>query len=429
MAEAARTVKHYVSDCLEERHPYDVQKGFAGRGDRDRGKVFSGFLPGGIDDLVRSLSDASIGDPERAKAVHHLYAHSASQEMKIALLQKGVVTLIVQILRRRPFHLLEHQCLLLLRSLCTIPEGCFPVVDGGGVEMALMSLLNTENKEERQDARTAAAHVIYQVVFDFAGIRWLLRVDDCSEFKLRDADAEPAPFLMRIEDVMKGVKFVLDTEPMTSKIAIHSMCAMAQLTTIAPVLHFCVAAGEPLDTVAHLLCAASGAEEWRGAMGVFVCQLLITVHNIATDQKCVEALEQRGVPDMLFTVFERMGVSGETVLTYSIQRHLMAAISMVFKLTPTKLKASQPLGQYPSRVMALVHYLEQINDVVDDARRRAISKNTVQCIRMSTEVRPVREIMHQYIDAMARAEPTRCFYFRRQLYCTTQWEAEYEAAT
>lgn len=436
MAEAARSVKHYVSDCLEERHPYDVQKGFAGRYDRDRGRVFDGFLPGGIDDLVRSLDDVSIGDPERAKAVHHLYAHSASQEMKITLLQKNVVTLIVQILRRRPFNLLEHQCFLLLRSLCTIPQGCFPVVDGGGVEMALMSMLDVENKEERQDARTAAAHLIFQVAFNFAGVRWMLRVEDCTEFKLRDADAELAPFLMRIEDVMKGVVFVLDTEPPNTKIAFHSVSALAQLTTIAPVLHFSVDDGKPLDTVARLLADVSKVPEWRGMLAMFLCQLLISTHNIAMDQKCVEAVEERGVPDILFLIFERMGVSAEQVLPYSIQRHLMGAISAVYKLTPTKLKAPMPMGEYPSRVMALVKYLEQINEIVDASRREgkephddivAISKNTVQSIRLSTEVRAVRDIMHRYIDDMQESDPTKCFYFRRQLYYSTQWEDEYAA--
>lgn len=436
MAEAARNVKHYVSDCLEERHPYDVQKGFAGRSDRDHGLVFDGFLPGGIDDLIRSLTDETIGDPERAKAVHHLYAHSASQEMKITLLQKNIVTLIVDILRRRPFNLLEHQCFLLLRSLCVIPQGCFPVVDGGGVEVALISMLDVHKKEERREARTAATHMIYQVAFDFAGIRWMLRVEDCEEFKLRGAEAEEAPFLMRIEDVLKAVIFVLDTEEMTSKIAIHAISAMAQLTTIAPVLHFCLEEGAPLDTMARLLDAATQLPEWRGVTAVFLCQLLIATHNIVMDQKSVEAMEERGVPDMLLRLFARMGVSGEEVLTYAVQRHLMAALSTVYKLTPTKLKGPQPLGQYPSLVMALVDYLEQINKIVHAARRAgtephddivAITKNTVQSIRLASEVRGVRDIMHKYIDQMEKTEPTRCFYFRRQLYYSTQWEEEYGA--
>lgn len=429
-------MKHYVSDCLEERHPYDVQKGFAGRYDRDRGLVFDGFLPGGIDDLIRSLTDETIGDPERAKAVHHLYAHSASQEMKITLLQKDVVTLIVQILRRRPFHLLEHQCFLLLRSLCVIPQGCFPVVDGGGVEMALMSILELDNKEERQDARTAAMHAIYQVAFDFAGIRWMLQVEDCEEFKARGTEADPAPFLMRIEDVVRGVIFVLDTEPMTSKIAIHAISAMAQLTMIAPVLHYCVDQGKPLDTLARLLDEASNELEWRGSMSMFLCQLLISVHNVVMDQRCVEAMEKREVPDMLFRIFEKVGVSGEAVLPYSIQRHMMGAISTVYKLTSVKRKAPTPIGSYPSRVMALVAYLEQISEIVDAARREgaephdnivAISKNTVQSIRLSTEVRAVRDAMHQFINDMQINDPTRCFYFRRQLYYSTQWEDEFEA--
>lgn len=438
MAEAARSVKHYVSDCLEERHPYDVQKGFAGRADRDRGRVFDGMLPGGLEQLVKNLSDEEVGDEERAKAVHYLYAHSSSQEMKITLLQLNVVTLIVAILRRRPFHLLEHQCFLLLRSLCTIPQGCAPVVDGGGVEVALLSMLDVTNAEERRDARTAATHLIYQIAFDFGGIRWMLRVEDCEELKLKTAVAEPSPMLMRTEDVMRGVVFVLATEPTTSKMCLHAVAALGQLTMIMHVLHHCAAEPGALDTVSRLLGMMCGAGEWRGAQALFLCQLLICVYNLAMDQACVEGLEERGVPDMLFALFARVGASGEKVLLYSVQRHLMGAISAVYKLTPTKLKSSEPLGSYPSRVMALVDYLEHINVIVDEAWSLkleppadvvAISKNTVQSLRLASEVRWVRDTMHRYIDSMEKAEPTRCFYFRRQLYYSTQWEDEYKAQT
>lgn len=436
MAEAARTVKHYVSDCLSERHPYDVQKGFAGRNDRDKGKVFSVQLPDSIDDLIRVLTDESIADPERAKAVHYLYAASASQEMKIILLEKGIVTLIVGILRRKPFNLLEHQCLLLLTSLCIIPQGCFCVVDGGGLEMGLMSILDARNKDERESARTAAVHLVEQIAFDFAGVRWMVRVEDCDEFKLQSAKVEPAPYLMSTEDVLKGLMFVLNTEPTTSKLAIHAITALALMTAIAPVLHYSVSIGTPLDIVARLLTEMLHLDQWAGTQSIFLGQLLISIHNIAMDQKCVEALETRDVPDMLFNLLERLCASPEK-LSFSVQRHAIGAISAVSKLTSVKRKAIQPLGEHPSRIIALIKYLERINDIVKEDRCEkrethvdivAISKNTVQTIRLLTETRPVRDVMHVFIDELEKKDSTDCFYFRRQLYCGTQWEQEYDAA-
>lgn len=437
MAEAARNVKHYVSDCLKERHPYDIQKGFAGSYARDKGRVFDGFLPGGIKNLVDSLTDETVSDAERAKAVHHLYAHSASQEMKITLLEMDIVSLMVQILRRQPFPVLEHQCFLLLRSLCTIPQGCYPVTEGGGVEAALFSILNEESKEEREDARTAAAHMLYQVAFDFAGIRWMLRVEDCEELKLRTGNVELAPFVMRIEDVMRGVMWILDRESLAGKIGIHAVSALAQLTMIAPVLHYCVEARTPLDTVGERLHEMAQSKDWSGISGVSLCQLLICVHNVAMDQKCLEALEEREVPDILFLLFSRVGTSGEEILPFSTQRHLMIALSAVHKLKATKLKAVDPIGAFESRMEVLVHYLEFINEIVESSRQCgkeppddiiAISKNTVQCIRISSETRPVRDWMLNYINKMEASDETKCFFFRRQLYYSTPWEEKFGAS-
>lgn len=437
MTEAARNVKHYVSDCLRERHPYDIQKGFAGSFSRDKGQVFNGFLPGGIKNLVYSLTDETVSDHERAKAVHHLYAHSASQEMKITLLQMNIVSLIVEILRRQPFSLLEHQCFLLLRSLCTIPQGCYPVVEGGGVEAALTCILNEARKEEREDARTAAAHMLYQVVFDFAGIRWMLQVEDCEELKLRNAEVELAPFVMRIEDIMKGIMWILDRESLSRKIGVHAVSALTQLTMIAPVLHFCVETKAPLDAVRNRLQELAQSQEWSGISELSLCELLICVHNIAMDQKCLEALEERGVPDILFLLFSRVRTSGEDGLPLRTQRHLLGALSAVHKLKTTKLKSLDPIGTYGSRVEGLVRYLEYVNEIVENFRESgkeppedivAISKNTVQCLRISSEIRPVRDWMLHYINEMKTRDETKCFFFRRQLYYSTPWEEMFEAS-
>lgn len=437
MAESARKVKHYVSDCLSERHPYDKQKGFAGSHYRDKGRIFDGFLPGGIENLVNSLTDETVGDEERAKAVHHLYAHSLSQEMKMTLLEMNIVSLIIQILRRQPFVLLEHQCFLLLRSLCTIPQGCYPVTEGGGVEAALVCILDERSKEERESARTAAVHMLYQMAFNFAGIRWMLQVEDCEEFKLQSAKVDLSPFVMRIEDIIRGIMFVLDRESLSKKVGLHAVSALAQLTAIAPVVHLCVDRKTPLDTVTKRVDEVTQYSEWSGISGLSLCQLLISVHNFAMDQKCVEALEERGIPDILFRLFSRVRAGNEDVLPFSTQRHLLGALSAVHKLKTTKLKALDPIEACESRIEELVHYLEYINEIVETFRQSskeipndiiAISKNTVQCIRISSEIRPVRDWMMKYITEMEKSDETKCFFFRRQLYYSTPWEEMFGAS-
>lgn len=434
MAEAARSVRHYVSDCLEERHPYDAQKGFAGCRARDAGKVFDGLLPSGIDNLLNSLTDPSVGDEERAKAVHHLYAHSASQEMKIDLLRKGTVSIVVTVLSNTKLNLLEHQCFLLLRSLCVIPQGCYPVVECGGLEAAVRSIsLNKDNLENRHEARTAAIHVILQVASNFAGLRWMLAMEDCSEFILQGVDFPLSEIIVTKEDLLGCITDVLKTEAVESRIALYAMSILAQITAVSHGIRAFTKDRAIMDVVTGMVTVFATQEKWGEEVIPFVTQLLTTVWNVSTDQEGVEMMGERDTHGAVLQMFGKIS-SGAPL---GVQRVWSGALSVLYKLDAVKLASSKSVGEQPTLVHVLILYLRDVDELVDAAKKQgkdpsldiiAISKNIVQCIRIASEMRDVRVITHKYLDHLQEEDPTGAFYFRRQLYYGTAWEEEYDAS-
>lgn len=214
-------VRHYVSDCLAERVPYDPQKGFAGARARDAGRVFDGVMPGTLDTLQHTLTNAQSHNEQRARAAHLLCAHAASQEVKMKLIQRGLASSVTAALTPllppaeeewgeekeqtgmdvdEDALTLERECFLLLRSLCILPHGCYATVQSGGLRCVLQSLQWVGNngsssaassvlslREKRCKARTAAAEVLYQLSCNMAGRVWMLDVDDYTELRFADA--------------------------------------------------------------------------------------------------------------------------------------------------------------------------------------------------------------------------------------------------
>ncbi|EPY28158.1 hypothetical protein STCU_00522 [Strigomonas culicis] len=432
MADAARSVKHYVSDCLEERHPYDIKKGFGGRNERDAGKVFDGFSTEGIEDNLSNLTDSSISDTEKAKATHFLYSHSASEEKKIFLLEKGCVSIIVSVLRNTQDALLENQCFLLLRSLCVIPHGCYPVVRSGGLERALHALTDESQKESRDAARTSAAHLVYQISVNPSGVRWMLQIDDGDQFKLKTAVDAPASVEVTPADILRTVTLVLQTEARGGKMVAYAAGAFSNMVALQPGLEAVLC--EPDDVLAVVDRYLSQVTA-PALFDELVASLLTALWNIAMDQRGVECLEKFQIPSRLCDLFLLVSANVEAI-PLSAQRVTMGALSACHKLTSIKDSSVEAVGvEGKPRVLLLIEYLRTINRKEEAAKANgrepsndvvAILKNTNQCIRFSSEVRGTRTLVHAYIDAME--DRKEAFYFRRQLYFSTKWEEEFDAS-
>lgn len=480
MAEAARSVIHYVSDCLEERHPYDVRKGFAGRPERDAGKVYDGHLPaGGLDHLLNSLSDPSVGDAELTRAVRFLYGNSSTQEVKIELLLKGVVPSVVAVLNHRPSPLLAHQCFLLLWSLSVLPQGCHQLVHCGGLAAAMRAIASPADRADAavMQEREAAAKVAAQVASNFAGLRWMLRAEDCSEFVLSGADCSPADWARPAgpsaspadgapsPDPAELVAVLTDAlaaeAPGSSRVGLHCSTCLAHITSVAPGIHLAtgmaVTSGGatllPLvvGQIRALLqfvaaaAASTGVLEW-GPEVAYLVQALTIVWNVAMDQGGLEMFDSidRTAPALfdLFAVVKAMGFAN---VPMPLHRALSGAVSAVSKLSSVKLASTYPLSASAgfdagrTRISTLLAYLQEINAAVAAQKARGVSppsndliatsKNVVQSIRLASEVRPVRDVTHVLLSKLnAIKDSTEGFYFRRQLYCATQWELEYDAS-
>jgi hypothetical protein len=155
MTGTASTVKYHVSDFLQDQHPYNAEQSWGAQATREKGKVFNGFLPGGLDKLLDALEDEGV---QKAIALRHLHAHSAAAEKRIVLLRRDVTPRLVALLQtmeQSPLPVIEQLCMQLLRSLCILRQGANCVIAQGG-QMAL-TLSNRKDAEDRDEARVSAA--------------------------------------------------------------------------------------------------------------------------------------------------------------------------------------------------------------------------------------------------------------------------------
>ncbi|RNF22459.1 uncharacterized protein Tco025E_03131 [Trypanosoma conorhini] len=438
MAEAARNVRHYVSDCLQERHPYDAMKAFAGRPERDRGLVYSGLQPLSTDNWIGSLSDPTVGTTQRVRALRLLIAHSASQETKITLLRKNIVPVVVAALNSAPSADFECQAFSLLRSLCILPQGCRSVINEGGLEAAIRSIHDRSDLEGRLDARTMAVMVIYQISFNTAGVRWLLGADVPPGFELLDAPAGSSTLVMTKEDAIAALDFVVEHDAQTAlDMLFYAVTALAQLTAVTEGI-FAVLQGNAVTVVCSCLrsyaldtCWLVEEEKIR-----VVTQLLIVIWNVALEQRGVDRLDELGVADDIFRLFAAV-YRRPLWLLGPLFRALTGALSAVYKLLSVKMRSLEKLDGEASRIEVLYQFLRSINDSVSVAQHAArephpdvvaTSKNVVLCTHFAAEVKAVRDFTHKYLKEMGKVNATEAFYFRRQLFYSTKWEEEFDAA-
>ncbi|RNF03356.1 hypothetical protein TraAM80_05935 [Trypanosoma rangeli] len=438
MAEAARNVRHYVSDCLQERHPYDTVKAFAGRPERDRGLVYSGLQPLSTDNWIGSLSDPTVGNTQRVRTLRLLIAHSASQEMKITLLRKSIVPVVVAALNNTPDADFESQAFSLLRSLCVLPQGCHSVIGEGGLEAAIRAIHDQSNLEARLDARTMAVMVLYQISFNTAGVRWLLGADVPPGFELLDNTAGSSTLVMTKDDVIAALVFVVKNDAHTAlDMLLYAITSLAQLTAVTEGI-FAVLQGNTVTVVSSLLRSYTLDTHWLVEEEKIrvVSQLLIVMWNVALEQRGVEHLDELGVADDLFRLF---GVVHKRPLWLlgPLFRALTGALSAVYKLLSVKMRSLEPLNGDTSRIETLYQFLRSINDSVNLSRRTerephpnvvATLKNVVLCTHFAAEVKAVRDFTHKYLKEMAKEGTTEAFYFRRQLFYSTKWEEEFDAS-
>ncbi|CCW59748.1 unnamed protein product [Phytomonas sp. EM1] len=442
MAEAARSVKHYVSDCLPERYPYDPKKGFAGERLRDAGKVFRGFLPVTVDISLESLSNPVVCEEERIKAVHHLYAYSASQEMKVELVQKGVVPLIVSLLNREPvLGILEHQCFMLLRSLCIIPQGCYAVVFGGGLAAALDQATKPANPNDEVpelDPREAALHVILQIASDFAGVRWLMYPDSHKEFILADVEY-PCATMAYVENVFRVLANVLENEPMHTRSGLYALGSLVHMTAFQASAEVCIRGAKcVIDALSARLGAVAEAvlneEILPKEHFLFLERLCEVLWNIALVEEGLAVLEQKHIPDLLFVLFDgcRHDVSPEAL---ALQRTLTGVISAMFKLLDVKLHILQTLKGGLTHAEALLAYLDTLNRTIAEADKEdkkvnlydagAAVRNTIMALQLAMEAKQQRDLARVFLKKLSSENAEASRQVAEQLFQKTRWGKEF----
>lgn len=447
MAEAARTTPHYVSDCLAERYPYDASKGFAGARNKDAGAVFNGYDALGTMNLMSSLTDPSVSAEGKAKAAHHLYSRSASQEAKIEMLQHGIVPVLAATLNSATSVLLRHQCLLLLRSLAVLPQGCYALVFEGAVAPTVKALQGDAPEQTSSPAsagevlkcREAAAHVLDQVSSNMSGVRWLLGLPH--ETAVAGLTAESSVVPLHPKELMCTILDVLaEGGDVSPKAAGHLLHALAHLSSHQRGVEALLASPKALDTVVVYLrplvsqsVSSPAPERTAGESALEV------VWNVALDRTGEAAVEAVNVPQLLFDIFAAV-CNDPAAAPVSQQRQLTGALSAVYQLTSVKMASTAPQPSSNSggtRIDALVGYLRHWNSMITAQYTKpgkpvpsgvaAIVKNTVQCVRLASEVKAVRDATHAILSAMEKTDEVEAFHFRHQLYYCTKWEAEYHA--
>ncbi|KAG5499129.1 hypothetical protein GH5_03835 [Leishmania sp. Ghana 2012 LV757] len=438
MAKAARTTRHYVSDCLENRYPYDPSRGFAGAREREAGRVFNGYGSCGVDHIMNSLMDPSVSPDEKSRAVHLLYARSASQETKVEVLKKGMVPLLIATLQHASDLLLTHQCLLLLRSLAILPQGCFALIREGAMPVVSAALLtdspSAELSEAAQHCCVAAAHVFYQVSSNMSGLRWMLGLPHDPAFE--GIEAAWVGDALSPEELVSSIADGLASETTPAKATVYLVQTLARFTSLERGVEAFLAIPDAVDVLVALLrhfqrFPVQDTELCRATLEV--------VWNTSLGHVGGVAMEARGVPEILF---ESLGsVSGNVAqVPACVQRQLTGALSAVSQLTSVKQSSTRAVSsaQARTRIIVLIECVREWNKLIaakytsaakpapSDAA--AVVTNLVQCIRLASELKPVRDITHTFVDAMEEEDATEAFYFRRQLYFHTRWEAEYHAS-
>lgn len=455
MAAASKSVRYHVSDCLQDRHPYNADKGFETQRAKDAGKVFSGMLPVGIDQLLANLNDPSLESSQRLVALKHLVALSSSCEKKIVLLRKNVVRSLAALLLQRdlppPLELLIFQ---LLRSLAVIPQGAHSVIQDGALA-ALVTRLGDRNKlGEREDARVAAAMVVCQISSSWAGRCWLLGLPVPQDFELiaaaarsNEAGGSSAASGEQKEQLATQLLQVLvsvaERDAASPKMLLYAVQSLAQITSQEEGLHRSLIAGA-LRVVDALLQTYAKDSVWFAAENPValdtVLHLTTIVWHVGLDE--VGQKESLDLPlvqslgGILSTLVEQQQSQEALQKHFPLKAALGGALAALLLHPPNKEAAIVKQGSAPpvQHIILLLLGTNTLLEVVVKARKAAlappfasptfedlvaVSKNCVQAVRLVAELPAGRAALHRILAAINTDT------LNRQLFFATTWQEEF----
>jgi hypothetical protein len=449
MAAAAKTVRHHVSDCLQDRHPYNSENGFETQRAKDAGKVFRGMLPVGIDQLLANLNDPSLDPSQRVVALKHLVGLSSSSEKKILLLRKNVVRSLAALLLRQDIapqlELLSYQ---LLRSLAIIPQGGHSIIQDGALAALVTRLGNREKPGEREDARVAAAMVICQISSSWAGRSWLLGLPVPPDFELLNreevsssASAEHKENLAtHLLQVLVGVA---ERDAASPKMLQYAVQSLAQITSQEEGLHRSLIAGA-LRVVDSVLQKFSKDGVWFQAENAVtletVLHLTTIVWHVGLDE--VGQKESLDLPlvqslgGILATLAQSQG-QGMSHKYYPLKAALAGALAALLLHPPNKEAAIAMQGDSGAPVEHIIQLLRGTNSLLEEvvkARKMSqpppftsptfedlvsVTKNCVQAVRLVAELPAGRTALHKILGAINVDN------LNRQLFFSTTWQEEF----
>ena len=447
MAAAAKNVRYHVSDCLQDRHPYNADKSFETQRAKDAGKVFNGMLPVAVDQLLANLNDPNLDTTQRAVALKHLVVHSASCEKKIVLLRKNVVGSLASLLLRPDLspaiELLINQ---LLRSLAIIPQGVHSVIHEGALAALVARLGNRDKLGEREEARIAAAMVICQISTSWAGRSWLLGLPVPQDFELAQrtevASSSNADQREQLADqVLRVLVGVVERDEASPKLLLYAVQSFAQITSQEEGLHRSLIAGalRVVDAVLQKFAKDSVWFQAENAVALdTVLHLTTIVWHVGLDE--VGQKESLDLPlvQSLGGVLSSLAQSQNEVNAhrhYPLKAALAGAFAALLLHPPNKETAIVPQGAAP--VEHLLHLLRSTNTLLDAVVKAnkssqpppfssptfedlvAVTKNCVQAIRLVAELPAGRAALHQILDAIGSAD------LNRQLFFSTTWQDEF----
>lgn len=445
-------VRYHVSDFLKDRHPYQQDKSFETQRARDMGKVYSGFLPMGLDALVASLTSEEIDVSQRAIALAHLIGHSAAPEQKIVLLRKGLVAVLALLLspQHNPTPQIEQLCCRLLRSLAILPQGCHAVVSEGGLEALTQVVGNRANAKERESARTAAVDAVVQLCSSWEGRGWIFGIGVPPDLTLLGYQHPPAMDLSRADAQAQALcdclVLVLNEDHASLMMVQHAMHALALLTLDEEGLNKALIAGA-LRAASSVLRRCAADDAWvfvdgRVEAGITLHAATMVWHVALDDlgKKECERVEENPLISPLGKLVSSVLGAKDRLLT--LKASLAGALCALVLHPPMKSEALLPLDDVPGKrptVELILELLRQTNTQFEPLRAAkksaggafsraqqvqhdetlSLVKNLVQAVRLISELPRAVAVLEELLD------PQKERLLRRQLFVSTQHEQRF----
>lgn len=443
-------MKYRVSDFLKDRHPYYPSNGFESQRERDAGKVFNGYDRLGMDELMTSLLSPAIDAPQRAVALRHLLAYSASSEKKLSMLRGNMVGLLSGVLTSSRGAPTDIECLVhqLFRSLAVVPQGCVHIMKEGGLSVLLHSLNDRSGGAERAEARLFAATALSQMVTNYAGREWLLGGPGAAkEFELPGRDVSVMTDAQRLqapEDAIQTIVNIFEKDGREQpKILRYCSVALAALSAANAGLHTALIAGA-LRVVTRLLTSYSADDAWLRDESIVdvdvVLHLATFVWHAGLDPVGLKEAQEES---------QLLGALGQLVAAvckipptahFQLKSALAGAIGALTLQPDMKKVALQPLpNNSENTVDVVVRLLSQVDELIyqllsakkeqlpapflspTEGECVATIKNGIQMLRLVAELPDGRTLLHKKLpndDASTEA-------LRRMVFFSTVWQDEF----